>query len=57
MPRRLGQGLRANLSPLVLRDGLPVSIVHMQTAHKTRISAFRQATRREAGIFSADIKN
>jgi len=49
--------LRANLSPLVLRAGFHVSIVHPRTAHKTRISTFRQATRREAGIFSADIKN
>ena len=36
---------------LGLLAGVPVSIVHTETAHEIRIISFRQATRREAQIF------
>ena len=42
---------------LGLLAGVPVSIVHTETAHEIRIISFRQATRREAQILYATIKN
>lgn len=36
---------------LGLLAGVPVSIVHTETANEIRIISFRQATRREAQIF------
>lgn len=36
---------------LGLLAGVPVSIVHTETAHEIRIVSFRKATSREAGIF------
>ncbi|MGH8050347.1 MAG: BrnT family toxin [Arenimonas sp.] len=42
---------------LGLLAGVPVSIVHTETAHEIRIISFRQATRREAQIFYATIKD
>ena len=37
--------------------GVPVSIVHTETAHEIRIISFRQATRREAQIFFDAVKD
>lgn len=37
--------------------GVPVSIVHTETAHEIRIISFRQATRREAQLFFAAVKD
>jgi uncharacterized DUF497 family protein len=34
-----------------LLSGIPVSIVHTETAHEIRIISFRKATSREADIF------
>ena len=42
---------------LGLLAGVPVSIVHTETAHEIRIISLRQATRREAQILYATIKN
>ena len=42
---------------LGLLAGVPVSIVHTETAHEIRIISFRQATRRETQIFFDAIKN
>ena len=42
---------------LGLLAGVPVSIVHTETAHEIRIISFRQATRRETEIYSATIKD
>ena len=42
---------------LGLLAGVPVSIIHTETAHEIRIISFRQATRREAQILYATIKN
>ena len=42
---------------LGLLAGVPVSIVHTETAHEIRIISFRQATRREAQILYATIKD
>ena len=42
---------------LGLLAGVPVSIVHTETAHEIRIISFRQATRPEAQILYATIKN
>lgn len=36
---------------LGLLSGVPVSIVHTETAHEIRIISFRKATSREADIF------
>jgi uncharacterized DUF497 family protein len=36
---------------LGLLAGVPVSIVHTESAHEIRIISFRKATRREAQIF------
>jgi len=36
---------------LGLLSGVPVSIVHTETAHEIRIISFRKATSREAEIF------
>ena len=40
-----------------LLAGVPVSIVHTETAHEIRIISFRQATRREAQIFFDAVKD
>ncbi len=42
---------------LGLLAGVPVSIVHTETAHDIRIISFRQATRREARIFLDAVKD
>jgi uncharacterized DUF497 family protein len=42
---------------LGLLAGVPVSIVHTETAHEIRIISFRQATRRETQIFFEAVKN
>ena len=42
---------------LGLLAGVPVSIIHTETAHEIRIISFRQATRRETEIYSATIKD
>ena len=42
---------------LGLLAGVPVSIVHTETAHEICIISFRQATRREVQIFYATIKD
>jgi uncharacterized DUF497 family protein len=42
---------------LGLLAGVPVSVVHTETAHEIRIISFRQATRRETQIFFDAIKN
>jgi uncharacterized protein len=36
---------------------VPVSTVHTETAHEIRITSFRQATRREAQILYASVKD
>lgn len=43
------------LVTLGLLSGIPVSVVHTETAHEIRIISFRKATSREAGIFFAGI--
>jgi uncharacterized protein len=40
---------------LGLLAGVPVSIVHTETAHEIRVISFRKATNREAGIFFANV--
>ena len=40
---------------LGLFAGVPVSIVHIETAHEIRVISFRKATSREAGIFFANV--
>lgn len=40
---------------LGLLAGVPVSVVHTETAHEIRIISFRKATNREANIFFASI--
>ncbi|EQD57035.1 protein containing DUF497 [mine drainage metagenome] len=40
-----------------LLAGAPVSIVHTETAHEIRIISFRQATRHEAQLFFAAVKD
>jgi uncharacterized DUF497 family protein len=40
---------------LGLLAGIPVSVVHTETAHEIRVISFRKATSREAGIFFASI--
>lgn len=42
---------------LGLLAGVPVSIVHTETAHEIRIISFRKATRREAKIFFNAVKD
>ncbi len=42
---------------LGLLAGVPVSIVHTETAHEIRIISFRKATRREAKIFIDAVKD
>ena len=42
---------------LGLLAGVPVSIVHTETAHEIRIISLRKATRREAQLFSAAVKD
>ncbi|HWG87795.1 MAG TPA: BrnT family toxin [Candidatus Acidoferrales bacterium] len=42
---------------LGLLAGVPVSIVHTETAHEIRIISFRQATHRETQIFFDAVKN
>ena len=38
---------------LGLLSGIPVSIVHTETAHEIRVISFRKATTREAALFYA----
>ena len=42
---------------LGLLAGIPVSIVHTETAHEIRIISFRKATRREAHIFATVVQD
>jgi len=42
---------------LGLLAGVPVSIVHTETAHEIRIISFRKATSREAQIFFDAVKD
>jgi uncharacterized DUF497 family protein len=42
---------------LGLLAGIPVSIVHTETAHEIRIISFRKATQREAQIYFHQIKD
>jgi hypothetical protein len=42
---------------LGLLANIPVSIVHTETAHEIRIISFRQATRREAGLFFSAVQD
>lgn len=42
---------------LGLLAGIPVSIVHTESAHEIRIISFRKATSREASIFFANVSN
>jgi uncharacterized DUF497 family protein len=42
---------------LGLLAGVPVSIVHTETAHEIRIISFRQASRREAQLFFAAVQD
>ena len=40
-----------------LLAGVPVSIIHTETAHEARIISFRKATKRETEIYFITIKN
>jgi uncharacterized protein len=40
---------------LGLLAGIPVSLVHTETSHEIRIISFRQATAREARIYSEQV--
>jgi Uncharacterized protein conserved in bacteria len=42
---------------LGLLAGVPVSIVHTENEHEIRIISFRKATRREAQIYFAQIRD
>ena len=42
---------------LGLLAGVPVSIIHTETAHEIRIISFRKATSREAQIFFDAVKD
>jgi uncharacterized DUF497 family protein len=42
---------------LGLLAGVPVSIVHTETAHEIRIISFRKATKREAQIYFNEIQD
>jgi uncharacterized DUF497 family protein len=42
---------------LGLLVGVPVSIVHTETADEIRIISFRKATKREAQIYFSEIQN
>lgn len=42
---------------LGLLAGVPISIVHTETAHEIHVISFRKATRREAQIFFAAVKD
>jgi len=42
---------------LGLLAGIPVSIVHTETAHEIRIISFRKATREEARIYFEAVQN
>jgi uncharacterized protein len=42
---------------LGLLTGVPVSIVHTETAHEIRIISFRKATNREEQLFLAAVKD
>ena len=42
---------------LGLLAGIPVSIVHTETAYEIRIISFRKATQREAQIYFSQIKD
>lgn len=37
--------------------GIPVSIVHTESAHEIRIISFRKATHRETQIYFDEVKN
>lgn len=37
--------------------GIPVSIVHTETAHEIRVISFRRATRREAQIYFGAVRD
>jgi uncharacterized protein len=42
---------------LGLLAGVPVSIVHTETAHEIRIISFRKATRQEAELFFSAVQD
>lgn len=42
---------------LGLLAGVPVSLVHTETAHEIRVISFRKATSREAKIYFAQIED
>lgn len=42
---------------LGLLAGIPVSIVHTETAHEIRIISFRKATRAEARIYFQEVQD
>ena len=42
---------------LRLLAGVPVSVVHMENEHETRIISFRKATTREALIFFNEVQH
>jgi uncharacterized protein len=48
---------RATICHLRVLAGVPVSIVHTETAHEIHIISFRQATHREAQIFFDAVKD
>lgn len=42
---------------LGLLAGIPVSVVHTETAHEIRIISFRKATRREAHLYFLQVRD
>ena len=42
---------------LGLLAGIPVSVVHTETAHEIRIISFRKATQREARIYFSQVQD
>ena len=42
---------------LGLLAGIPVSVVHTETAHEIRIISFRKASRREARIYFDEVQD
>ncbi|MBZ0148719.1 MAG: BrnT family toxin [Pseudorhodoplanes sp.] len=42
---------------LGLLAGIPVSVVHTETAHEIRIISFRKATQREARIYFSQVED
>lgn len=42
---------------LGLLAGIPVSIVHTETAHEVRVISFRKATKREAEIYFNQVRD